>query len=86
VLNHSRYIKLLWIGFITIIPALIRMFTTDLFLASKRVYGKAGSFGKFLATELFILRRLSSLMNEIDRFDEARIKKQADEMASAMRV
>lgn len=114
----------LWIGFITIIPAIIRMFTTDLFLTNKRVYGKvglvktksldtplnkvntvsveSGLFGKIFgygtihitsssgsydfkgikSPEVF----KSALMGEIDKFDETRIKKQAAEMAAAMRV
>ena len=111
------------IGFITIIFALIRMFTTKLILTSKRVYGEVGLintktmdaplnkvntvsverglFGKIFGYgNLHITTSSGSynykgikspsvfrdaIMEQIDVFDDARIKKQAAEMAAAIK-
>ncbi|WP_312636993.1 PH domain-containing protein [Oscillibacter sp.] len=112
-----------FIGILTIIPALIRMFTTDMYITSKRLYGKVGLINtKTLDTPLNKVNTVSiesgllgkilgygtihitsssgsyefksikspeafkaALLEEIDRFDEKRIKKQATEMAAAMK-
>ena len=111
------------LGVILLIPVAIRMFTTQLFLTNKRIFGQtglintksmdaplnkintistaSGLFGKIFgygnihlttssgsydykgirAPEVF----RSAVMEEIDRFDEARVKKQATEMAAALK-
>ena len=114
---------LVFIGFLTIWGAVIRMFTTELILTNKRVYGKvglintktldtplnkintvsvsSGLFGKIFgygdlhitsSSGEYLLKGIKSpntfrdaVMQEIDRFDEARIRKQASEMASAIK-
>lgn len=111
------------IGFITIIPAVIKVLTTELIITNKRLYGKVGlintktldtplnkvnnvSVSSGLGGKIFKYGRIqvtsssgeynfdairspesfkAQLMNQIDVFDEARIKKQAAEMASAMK-
>ena len=111
------------IGFLTIWGAVIRMFTTELVLTNKRIYGKVGLintktldtplnkintisvsnglFGKIFgygtlhitsSSGEYLLKGIKSpnvfrdsVMSEIDRFDEARIKKQASEMAAAIK-
>lgn len=112
-----------WIGLLTIWRPLISMFTSELVLTNKRIYGKvglintktldtplnkinnisvsSGLFGKLLGYGTIHITSSSgeyvwigikspevfrnAVMTEIDRFDEARIKKQAAELASAMR-
>lgn len=114
---------LVFIGFLTIWGAVIRMFTTELALTNKRIYGKvglintktldtplnkvntvsvsSGLFGKIFgygtlhitsSSGEYLFKGIKSpdtfrnaIMTEIDRFDEARIKKQASEMASAIK-
>ncbi len=111
------------IGLFTILFPLVRMFTTQLILTSRRIYGKVGLINtKSLDTPLNKINTVSvesglfgkifgygtlhissssgsytfrgikapnvfrdAVMQEIDRFDEERIKKQAAEMASAMK-
>lgn len=111
------------IGFITILFPLVRMFTTELVLTSKRLYGKVGLINtKSLDTPLNKINTVSvesglwgkifgygtihitsssgsydykgikapaafrdAIMQEIEHFDEERIKKQAAEMASAIK-
>lgn len=113
----------IYIGFITIIFALIRMFTTKLFLTNKRIYGKVGLINtktmdaplnkvNTVSVESGLLGKIfgygnihvttssgsynykgikspgvfrDAIMTEIDAFEEARIKKQASEMAAAIR-
>lgn len=111
------------IGFITIWKPLIDMFTSELVLTNKRIYGKRGLINtKTMDTPLNKVNNISvssglggkifgygtihitsssgeytwsgikspnvfrdSVMTEIEKFDEARIKKQATELAGAMK-
>lgn len=117
------FLMVLFVGFITIWGALIRMLTTELVLTNKRLYGKtgfintkrmdspinklnnitvlSGLWGKIFGYGTLhvttssgsykyigvrdpdVLR--SAIMEEIDKSEEARIKKQAEEMARAIR-
>jgi uncharacterized membrane protein YdbT with pleckstrin-like domain len=115
-------LMLIWIGCFTIWVDIIRMFTTQLVLTNKRIYGKVGLINtKTLDTPLGKINNVSvesglfgkifgygtinitnssgaysikcvkspdafrnTLMSEIDKYDENRIKKQASEMANAM--
>lgn len=116
-------LMLVIIGFFTIVPAIIRMYTTELFITNKRLVGKLGLINtKTLDTPLNKINNTSvknglggkifgygdltvtsssgaynfrgianpsafrsSLMEHIELYDEARIKKQAAEMVSAMK-
>lgn len=111
------------VGILTIWGPLIRMFTTELALTSRRLYAKVGLINtKTLDTPLNKINTISvssglggkifgygtlhitsssgtydlkgikspstfrdAVLQEIDRFDEMRIKKQATELASAMK-
>lgn len=113
----------IFIGFITIWGALIRMFTTDLGFTNKKIIGKtgliktqslnsplnkindvgvsSGLFGKIFGYGNIVISTSSgryvfkgvakpndfknALHAQIDTFDEERIKKQAQEMAAAMK-
>ncbi|MGN0163705.1 MAG: PH domain-containing protein [Candidatus Ornithomonoglobus sp.] len=113
----------LGVGFFTIIPAVIKMKTTEITITNKRVVGKigliktteldtplnkvnnvtvnSGFWGKIFGYGTIKITSSSddyefsgiknaagfrsALMNQIDQFDEDRIKKQAQEMAKAMK-
>lgn len=113
----------LLIGAIILIPVAIRMFTTQLMLTNKRIFGQvglvntkamdaplnkintisvtSGLFGKIFGYGNLHLTTSSgsydykgvknpeifrrAVMDEIDNFDEARVKKQAAEMAAALK-
>ncbi|MBQ3427400.1 MAG: PH domain-containing protein [Clostridia bacterium] len=114
----------IFVGLFTIVPAIIKMKTTELTITNKRLVGKlgliktteldtplnkinnvnvsSGFWGKIFGygtikvnsssgiyefsgiknADLF----RSTLMNQIDKFDDDRIKKQAQEMAKAMKA
>ncbi|WP_312281764.1 PH domain-containing protein [Oscillibacter sp.] len=120
---HILLLFVYGLGIITGAPVLIRMFTTDMYITSKRLYGKVGLINtKTLDTPLNKVNTVSiesgllgkilgygtihitsssgsyefksikspevfkaALLEEIDKFDEKRIKKQATEMAAAMK-
>ena len=112
------------IGFFTILPAVIKMKTTELTITNKRLVGKvgliktteldtplnrinninisSGFWGKIFGYGTLKINSSSgvyefagiknadsfrsALMNQIDQFDDDRIKKQAQEMARAMKA
>lgn len=113
----------LFVGFFTIIPAIIKMKTTEITITNKRLVGKvgliktteldtplnkvnnvtvsSGLWGKIFGYGTIKITSSSGvydfpgiknadtfrsvLMNQIDLFDEDRIKKQAQEMAKAIK-
>ena len=116
-------LMIIFIGFITIIPAIIRLVTTELGITNKKLAGKmglintkvvdsplskinnvsveSGLFGKIFgygtimvstSSEVYNFKCIkspevfrSTLMQEVDKFAETQMKKQASEMAKAMR-
>lgn len=116
-------LMIVFIGFVTIIPALIRFFTTELGITNKRVIGKVGLINtKSLDSPLNKVNNVSvssgllgkifgygvvsvttssgsylyksvahpeqfkeALLAQIDQYEEDRIKRQAQEMAYAMK-
>lgn len=117
-------LMIVFVGFLTIWTPLISMFSTDLVLTDKRLYGKRGLINtKTLDTPLNKINTVSissglggkifgygtvhitsssgeyvfsyirspetfrtAIMDEIEKFDERRIKQQAAEMASAINL
>jgi len=116
-------LMLVFIGFITIIIAIVRNITTELGFTNKKLLGKRGlirtivmdaplnkinnvlvtsglwgkicNFGTVAVTTSsgsYMFKAISrpnefraALMNQIDQFDDDRVKKQAEEMARAMK-
>lgn len=112
----------LFIGIFWLIPAVIRMFTTELSLSNKRLVGKyglintkqmdsplnkinsvsveSGLFGKIFgystitvntASTIYVFKNILNgesfkyaILEEMEKYDEARIKEQANAIASAM--